>query len=41
MQNITLLGTYHGNINKCNPDELYKIIESLRPDDLLPFSVAG
>ncbi|MBN8877030.1 MAG: hypothetical protein J0I32_05745 [Sphingobacteriales bacterium] len=32
MYNITLVGTHHSELGKCNSDELYKIIESIRPD---------
>ncbi len=32
MYNITLVCTHHSEFGKCNSDELYKIIESLRPD---------
>ena len=32
MYNITLIGTHHGELGKCNPDELYKIIELINPD---------
>ena len=32
MQNIILIGTHHSEIEKCNSDELYKIIESINPD---------
>lgn len=32
MYNITLLSSFHKNLGKCNPDELYKIIEELRPE---------
>lgn len=32
MNNITLVNTVHYEIGKCNSDELFKIIESLRPD---------
>jgi pheromone shutdown protein TraB len=32
MYNITLIGTHHRELGKCNSDELYKIIESIRPD---------
>ena len=32
MYNITLIGTHHSEIGKCNPDELYKIIESISPE---------
>jgi hypothetical protein len=31
MYNITLIGTHHSQIGKCNADELYKIIESISP----------
>jgi hypothetical protein len=32
MHNITLISTSHRELGKCNSDELYKIIESIRPD---------
>jgi len=32
MYNITLVCTHHSEFGKCNSDELYKIIESVRPD---------
>jgi hypothetical protein len=32
MYNITLVCTHHSEYGKCNSDELYKIIESIRPD---------
>jgi hypothetical protein len=32
MYNIILVCTYHSEFGKCNSDELYKIIESIRPD---------
>jgi hypothetical protein len=32
MFNITLISTNHGELGKCNSDELYKIIESINPD---------
>lgn len=32
MYNITLVCTHHSEFGKCNSDELYKIIDSLRPD---------
>jgi hypothetical protein len=32
MYNITLVSTHHSEFGKCNADELYKIIESIRPD---------
>lgn len=32
MYNITLIGTIHKELGKCNSDELYKIIQSIRPD---------
>jgi hypothetical protein len=32
MYNITLVGTRHTELGKCNSDELYKIIESVSPD---------
>lgn len=32
MYNITLIGTHHRELGKCNSDELYKIIESIKPD---------
>lgn len=32
MHNITLIGTKHLELGKCNSDELYKIIESINPD---------
>ena len=32
MYNITLISTKHGELGKCNSDELYRIIESLTPD---------
>jgi hypothetical protein len=31
MYNITLVATHHSELGKCNADELYKIIESIRP----------
>ena len=41
MYNITLIGTHHRELGKCNSDELYKIIESINPEvifDELPSS---
>jgi hypothetical protein len=35
MYNITLVCTHHSEFGKCNSDELYKIIESIRPDVIL------
>lgn len=32
MYSITLVCTYHSEFGKCNSDELYKIIESIRPN---------
>ena len=32
MYNIALVCTHHSEFGKCNSDELYKIIESIRPD---------
>lgn len=32
MYNIVLVCTHHSEFGKCNSDELYKIIESIRPD---------
>ena len=32
MHNITLVGTFHSELGKCNADELYKIIEQIKPD---------
>ncbi len=32
MYNITLIVTHHWELGKCNPDELYKIIETINPD---------
>jgi hypothetical protein len=32
MYNITLVSTNHSELGKCNSDELYKIIESIKPD---------
>ena len=32
MYNITLIGTIHSEIGKCNSEELYKIIESINPE---------
>ena len=32
MYNITLIGTYHSEIGKCNSGELYKIIEYINPE---------
>jgi len=32
MYNITLIGTHHSEIGKCNSDELYKIIVSISPE---------
>lgn len=32
MYNITLIGTIHRELGRCNSDELYKIIQSIRPD---------
>jgi len=32
MYNITLLSSFHINLGKCNPDELYKIIEEIQPE---------
>ena len=31
-QDIVLISTVHKEIGKCNPEELYKIIESINPD---------
>merc|ERR1711976_103710 len=32
MYNITLLSSFHKILGKCDPDELYKIIEEVQPD---------
>lgn len=32
MYNITLVCTHHSEFGKCNSDELYKIIDSIKPD---------
>lgn len=32
MYNVTLVCTHHSEFGRCNSDELYKIIESLKPD---------
>jgi hypothetical protein len=32
MYNISLVCTFHSEFGKCNSDELYKIIDSIRPD---------
>ena len=32
MHNITLVCTHHSDFGKCNSDELFKIIESIKPD---------
>lgn len=32
MYNITLVCTHHSEFGKCNSDELYNIIKSIRPD---------
>jgi len=32
MHKITLISTEHDESGKCNPDELYKIIEAIRPE---------
>ena len=32
MYNITLIGTNHRELGKCNSEELYKIIETINPD---------
>ena len=32
MYNITLVCTHHSDFGKCNSDELYNIIELVRPD---------
>lgn len=32
MHNITLVCTFHSEIGKCNAEELYKIIEQIKPD---------
>jgi pheromone shutdown protein TraB len=32
MHNITLIGTFHSENEKCNSDELYKIIKSISPE---------
>ena len=32
MYNITLIGTHHRELGKCNSEELYKIIETINPD---------
>lgn len=32
MHNITLVCTFHSELGKCNVDELYKIIEQIKPD---------
>lgn len=41
MHNVTLIGTHHSEIGKCNSDELYKILEDINPEvifDELPSS---
>ena len=32
MYNITFIGTHHLGNGKCNPDELHKILESIKPE---------
>jgi len=32
MHNLHLVCTFHSELGKCNPDELYKIIEQINPD---------
>ncbi len=32
MFNITLLSSFHKILGKCNPEELYKIIEEIQPE---------
>jgi len=32
MKNITLISSVHNEIGKCNSDELYKIIEQIKPE---------
>ena len=32
MHNITFISTVHGEIGKCNADELHKIIEKISPE---------
>lgn len=32
MQNITIISSFHKNLGKCNPKELYKIIEEIQPE---------
>jgi len=32
MHSITIISTHHAEIQKCNSDELYKIIDSINPD---------
>ncbi len=32
MYNITLIGTQHRELGKCNSEELYKIVETINPD---------
>lgn len=32
MYNITLVSTHHSELGECNSNELYKIIESIKPD---------
>jgi len=32
MHNITIISSFHKNIGKCNPDELYNIIEDIQPE---------
>jgi hypothetical protein len=32
MYNITILSSFHLTLGKCNPDELYKIIEEIKPE---------
>ncbi|WP_236974836.1 hypothetical protein [Membranihabitans maritimus] len=32
LYNITLVSSFHKNLGKCNPDELYKIIEKIQPE---------
>jgi hypothetical protein len=32
MHNITIISSFHKNLGKCNPEELFKIIEELQPE---------
>ncbi|TVR84636.1 MAG: hypothetical protein EA412_00255 [Chitinophagaceae bacterium] len=32
MHNITVISSFHNHLGKCNPDELYRIIEEIQPE---------